>query len=138
MKDIVKSKILVNLVLLLPCAIIAGISLNIGTCQTMTQRIAAFLIPICFSFFVSCWGIFSNSKFLDFEWEDEVMIIKRGAAVMMGTFGGMMIAGGVALFAFLLTLVSYLLAVVASSILLIGLSYFYFRKVYNNPHLLDD
>ena len=96
-----KSKILFNLSLLLPTAVITGVITILAFCPT-TFLVAVWYIitPVAFSFLTSVWGMFLNAKMPNYDWENEGAVIKQGAPAMLGIFGGLLcgiISGGVVL-----------------------------------------
>jgi len=90
-RTIMNSKILVNLTITLPVAIVFGILMNIKFHTDFITRIMFFITPIVYSFFVALWGMFINIKLPNFEWESETALIKQGMASMIGMLGGTLI-----------------------------------------------
>ncbi|MFA9378515.1 MAG: hypothetical protein ACERKZ_17475 [Lachnotalea sp.] len=87
-KTIVDSKILVNLTITVPIALLFGLLMNIKFQTDIVTRIMFFVTPVIYSLFVAVWGMFLNIKMPNFEWESETALIKQGIASMMGMLGG--------------------------------------------------
>ncbi len=82
MKQIVNSKIAVNLTTLLPVAILSGIVLSIKTENSFAGTILLFATPIIYSIYVAVLGLYMNLKFPNFTWNSEVIVVKQGISVM--------------------------------------------------------
>ncbi len=87
-KTIVDSKILVNLTITVPIALLFGVLMNIKFHTDIITRIMLVVTPIVYSFFVAVWGMVINIKLPNFEWESETALIKQGLASMLGMLGG--------------------------------------------------
>lgn len=87
-KTIVNSKILVNLTITMPIALVFGILMNVKFQSDWITRILLIVTPVVYSFFVAVWGMFINIKLPNFEWESETALIKQGLASMIGMLGG--------------------------------------------------
>lgn len=87
-KKILDSKILVNLTLTLPVSIVFGTLMNIKFETDIITRIFFYLIPIVYSLFIAIWGMFINTKLPNYEWVSETILIKQGAASMLGMLLG--------------------------------------------------
>lgn len=86
---IYRSKMLFNLTLQLPCALLAALLLNLRFPLAFSTRILLFPVPLAFSVLSTVWGLFLNLKLLDYEWTSETSLIKRSPASIAGIFFGM-------------------------------------------------
>ncbi len=91
-KTIFDSKILVNLTLVIPAAIINSILIVISLKLDIVNSVICFMIPITFGVLTAVWGMFINIKFPNFEWENEVTVIKQSMASIIGMLGGGLLA----------------------------------------------
>lgn len=96
---IIKSKMLVNLTITIPSAIIASLIFSLSYNLSFSKIIINIITQLIFALFVAEWGIFVNLRNINFEWTNEVQVIKEGITVIVG------IIGGVALSVIALTLI---------------------------------
>ncbi len=84
-KMIYLAKIYVNLAVLSPaliCAVILGIALKAGVLITILM---VFITAVC-SIFISLFGLLINLLLPNFNWNNETVVIKQGAATMITVF----------------------------------------------------
>ena len=90
--QIYRSKILVNLTLLLPAVFISWILLLICRSKLgfdVYDIILTLVVPASFSIFASCFGLFINLKHQKFDWKTEAEVVKQSAAAAITVFTGM-------------------------------------------------
>ena len=88
-ETIFKSKILWNLTIQIPPALLAGILLNIRLPLSSLTRVMIFLTPVAYALFSSVWGMFINVKMPDYGYVSETALVKQSMPAMAGMFGGM-------------------------------------------------
>lgn len=91
-KVIYDSKILVNLTLSIPTAIICAILMIIGLRPDLWTSFLIVITPIVYSFFTAVWGIFINNRLGYYDWESETQVVKQSVGSMAGMFGAMIMA----------------------------------------------
>ncbi|MCR1839706.1 permease [Murimonas intestini] len=89
-----KSKILMNLTLILPAMLISSACLAICFPQSLPGVVLIFVTPLVYGTFTSIFGMFVNIKMPNYEWTNEISVIKQSMSSMAGIFGGM-INGGI-------------------------------------------
>ena len=82
-KDIMNSKILVNLTLAFPCYVIAEIFSCMAIKTDFAGYVRLLLIPLIYMMFVSVSGLTMNLLFPVFNWENEAKVIKQSASTMV-------------------------------------------------------
>ena len=87
---IYKSKIAVNITLLLPISVLSSLLMSLCLKTGIMSTTWMFITPIAYSFLTSVWGIFINLKLPNFTWESEVTVIKQSMASVLGILGGML------------------------------------------------
>lgn len=104
--QIYRSKILVNLTLLLPAVLISWVLMLIFGSELgfgVYDIILTLVVPVSFSVFVSCFGLYVNLKHQKFDWKTEVEVVKQSVATMITTFTGMGISMSMILIFFLIS-----------------------------------
>lgn len=86
---ICKSKILMNLTLQIPAALLAALIINIRFPMVLSMRILMFVTPVVCALFNSLWGMFINLKMPDYNWTSETALVKQSLPAMAGTLGGL-------------------------------------------------
>lgn len=119
-KTILKSKILFNLMLQIPVAVICDVLLIIACKPDAITAILYFVVSLSMCTLLSVMGMFFGILFVNYEWANEVQVIKQSMAAFAGIFGSMIVSIVVCVAAaFLCTIVDgrivlLLLSVVAS------------------------
>ena len=90
-KDIVNSKILVNLTLAFPCYVIAEIFSCMAIKTDIFGYISLILIPLVFMILSSVSGLAINLVFPVFDWENEAKVVKQSAAIMVSMLVNMIL-----------------------------------------------
>ena len=90
-KDLLDSKLLLNLSLVLPFFIVSEILFVICLKPDIVELLWLFIIPVIMIVFSSVFGMTVNLKMPVFNWENEVTIVKQSAAAFFGGIGGFLI-----------------------------------------------
>lgn len=90
-KDVLDSKLLLNLSLVLPFFVVSEILFVIAIKPNMTEFLWMLVIPIIMILFACVFGIAVNLKMPVFDWENEVTIVKQSASAFIGGIGGFFI-----------------------------------------------
>lgn len=86
---IYKSKMAVNLSILLPISVLSSLFMSLFLKVNIISNMWMFITPLAYVFLTSVWGIFVNLKIPNFTWESEVVVIKQSMSSMLGIIGGM-------------------------------------------------
>lgn len=86
---ICKSKILMNLTLQIPAALLAALVINIRFPLALSMRVLMFVTPVVCALFNSLWGMFINLKMPDYNWTSETALVKQSLPAMAGMLGGL-------------------------------------------------
>lgn len=95
-ETILKSKIMVNLLVSVPSAVIGGILSSIGLGLTFLEGACAIGILLLLCIFVSICGLLVNLKFYTLTWTSPVAVVKRSTSTLIMTLGGMASVAGLA------------------------------------------
>ncbi|MDR2888558.1 MAG: hypothetical protein LBV33_01805 [Lachnospiraceae bacterium] len=87
-KTIFDSKILVNLTLTIPIAVVGGIVLTIRLQPGFWDGLLLFVVPLICAGFSAIWGMYINIKLPRYDWENEITVVKQSAASLVGMLGG--------------------------------------------------
>ena len=87
--EIMRSKLLVNLTIALPCWLVSTVLLFIGLRPQGMAALWLILLPLAYIFFSTCLGLKSNLKLPMFSWENESQPVKQGKAVLVCMLAGM-------------------------------------------------
>ncbi|MBU3160406.1 hypothetical protein KPL37_11680 [Clostridium frigoris] len=87
---IYRSKMAVNITLLLPVSLLSSILMKLCLKPSIMSTVWMFITPLAYVGLTSVWGIYINLKFPNFEWESEVTVIKQSIASLFGILGGML------------------------------------------------
>ena len=91
-KEVVyNGKILFNLLLIIPAGLAASLILALRFPMTPLNTAMLFFMPAVSSIFVSVLGMYINIKLPNYEWTNEVEVVKQSFSAMAGIFGGMLI-----------------------------------------------
>lgn len=95
-ETILKSKIMVNLLISVPSAVIGGLLSSIGLGLTFLEGACAIGILLIICIFVSMAGLLVNLKFYTLTWTSPVAVVKRSTSTLIMTFGGLASVAGLA------------------------------------------
>lgn len=122
MKDIMNSKILVNLTATVPGALISATMLVIGMKPGLAGGVVYYLLLLAFGVGTAVWGLLINLMMPNYEWESETQVVKQSLPAFLGMFPLMLL--GISLGAVAVVLpVDYRLTGLGVSLLLFGGSY---------------
>ena len=97
-----QGKMLFNMYITVPFAMFATVTFCISAKAPILNTVLYLVLGICLCAFSSAWGCVCGIKHIRLDWENEVEVIKQGAAVAIYLFPNMMITMG------LIVLVVYL------------------------------
>lgn len=80
-KVIFNSKILMNIILMLPSTLFVCTAAIISFKLDFLDALITLLLPLIFILFSSISGVYFNFKYSNFDWQNETEIVKRGGAV---------------------------------------------------------
>ena len=89
-KEVYDSKILVNLSVAFPFYLISVIFLGLALKPSLSELVWLVVLPIVYLCFSSVLGISVNLTFPNFEWENEVSVVKQSASMMIAMFTGVL------------------------------------------------
>ena len=87
---IYRSKMAVNITLLLPISLLSSILMSFCLKPSIMSTVWMFVTPLAYVGLTSVWGIYINLKLPNFEWESEVTVIKQSMSSLLGIMGGML------------------------------------------------
>lgn len=117
-KQIINSKLLVNLTVAFPCYVVTQIFLFLTFDFSFMEMIWMLLIPLVYMIFTTVLGLLLNCKMPVFDWESETVAVKQGGALILTILIGV---GSVLVPLFLTILCSpFSNIILASSALVIG------------------
>lgn len=85
------SKILMTLLLDLPFYLVAVLVPTIGLRITGADLVRLIVLPAVFLVYAAVAGLYTNLLFPRFDWENEVQVIKQGAATAVAMFASMVV-----------------------------------------------
>ena len=83
-KELLDSKLLMNLTITGPFCLIASILVIVGQKASFMEAVWIFFVPIITMLFSLVYGQFVNLKLHVFDWENEVTIVKQSASAFVG------------------------------------------------------
>lgn len=126
---IYRSKMAVNISILLPVSILSSIFMSLCLKSDIMSTLWMFITPLAYVGFTSVWGIFINVKMPNFTWESEVTVIKQSMASILGMMGGMLFGIMPIGILFFLSNVDKNLLMVVITLVVIGSTMLLYRKV---------
>jgi ABC-2 type transport system permease protein len=125
-KTIFHSKMLVNLTLLIPTALICSILLSIRFASSFSSALIIIGLPLMYCLFIPVWGMFIDIKLGYYDWVSETAIIKQSANALAGLIGsGLLGLLPIVLILFVDGLSLLVIAVVASLVILSASGFLY-------------
>ncbi|MDD4377209.1 MAG: hypothetical protein PHH48_03555 [Eubacteriales bacterium] len=88
-KDVLITKAMPHIILSLPFIIVSALIAVIFVDMNLISIIMVFLLPIAITVFNALFGVLINLKFPKFDWINEIVAIKQGAAPMIAMFTSM-------------------------------------------------
>ncbi len=86
------SKILVNLTILIPAIIISSIVLTISLKLSIITFVFCLIVPVLYAFFISITGLIYNLLFPNFNWTNELRVIKQSIPSFLSIATGLLFA----------------------------------------------
>ena len=90
-KEVIDSKILVNLTICIPSACISAILYILAVKPGVAGSLVFVLVPVAVSIFISVWGIWLNLKMPNYEWESDTQVVKQSICSVLSLLPGMLI-----------------------------------------------
>jgi len=84
MKNIINSKILVNLTITIPCGLICSTLYTAVAKIGFVRGVLSYIIPVIFSLFSAVFGIWLNLRMHNYSWESETQVIKQSTTSLIG------------------------------------------------------
>jgi ABC-2 type transport system permease protein len=84
------AKIAVNLVILIPSALVAAVVLNRVLDTSFVESVLLYITPIVYALFTSLLGLLVNLLFPKLDWTAEVAVIKQSMAVFVTMLSGVL------------------------------------------------
>lgn len=92
-KTIFASKIAVNLTVMLPAALVAGILCAIALEINLFYGFVMVVILAVFTLFISVMGMYYNARYPRYDWTTEQQAVKQGIPVLLNLLTGFLTAG---------------------------------------------
>ncbi len=96
LREVFLAKILVNLTVGLPGALLSCLFLWAGTKPAAADALAMLALSAAVVCLTSVGGIWINLKFPVYEWKNQMQVVKQSASSMCGVLGGLAIGVGLA------------------------------------------
>lgn len=99
-RDVMGAKIVFNLVFVAPFYAVAEIAMLFTVRATFLERLWILVIPAVMIVFSVVYGLFVNTKFPKFQWENAAEVVKQSASVALGmiaVFAALIPGGAVAI-----------------------------------------
>lgn len=127
---LLKSKMLFNLLLVLPASLICSVVFMFELKVTVVQAILYLFVSVASVMLTTVWGMWINLHFPNYAWENEVEVIKQGMANAIAIFSGMIIYSIMSVLAFFLsTVIAGELVMLMLAIMLVLLAAIIYRSV---------
>ncbi|WP_459129142.1 hypothetical protein [Guggenheimella bovis] len=123
-KDIIKSKVQLNALVIFPIIIIAAILLNILFDMTVLERIMVFVMPTVFGFTIIYYGMLLGLLMPKMDASSDVVVVKQSGATTITILTSMFLIAGLALlYFFVITktpIEPYYTAIISAVFLIVG------------------
>lgn len=93
--DIFMAKMSVNLLVIIPCALICSVMALIFLNLSMGDFLLCVLTALTSSFFISALGLILNLHFYRLDWDNAAVIVKQSMPVYITSIGGMVASFGI-------------------------------------------
>lgn len=94
-KEIFNAKIALNLLVILPCALISIVLAFITFHMSITDVLLCILTVLTSSYFISAFGLALNLNYYRLDWDNAAVVVKQSMPVFITIMGGMVVGGGV-------------------------------------------
>ncbi|MBR3834759.1 MAG: hypothetical protein IKJ73_10595 [Lachnospiraceae bacterium] len=91
-KDVLKSKLLFSIMLLLPFYVVGEVVMVIALKPSIEKLVWMIILPATIIICILVVGLAVNLKFPKLKWDSEVEVVKQSASAMIGGLGGVLIA----------------------------------------------
>jgi ABC-2 type transport system permease protein len=88
-RDWLTSKLMVSLVMAVPCILISSTMIVIGLKPTVFNALWIYLIPLSYAVAFGIFGLWLNIRMPRLDWKNEAEVVKQGGATMVSIFAGM-------------------------------------------------
>lgn len=88
-KTVLNAKLLMNLSLMLPFYIVSEVLMALALKPGIVELLWMLVIPALLIVFACVFGITANLLLPNFNWDNEVAVVKQSAAAAVGGFGGL-------------------------------------------------
>ncbi|WP_066645397.1 putative ABC transporter permease subunit [Christensenella timonensis] len=88
---VLKAKINVTMTLFYPSVIICGTLFNLAVKPDLPLAIGMYLIPLAYSYFAALLGLKCNLNSPNFDWTNEVTVVKQSKPVLITMLAGMLL-----------------------------------------------
>ncbi len=92
MKSVMNGKALFNLYLSIPFCVVGSVSLALSFGATIGEVVMAIILAIAACFYETYWGLYCGVKFIKLDWDNEIRVIKQGAAVLIYMFPNLVVS----------------------------------------------
>lgn len=123
------SKVLVNLSITLPSLFIANVIFIIKLNLSFFDGILLFITPTIFTIFSSWLGLLFNLKFPNYDWKNEITVIKQSASVILTLLCNAISAGLLIGAISLINFIDWHIIIVAYSIILIFITAYLHKHI---------
>ena len=93
-KQLYQGKMLFNMYLMVPFSLFATICICISAAAPLLTGILCVTLSFCLCALSTAWGCVCGIRHMKLEWENEIEVIKQGAAVMIYLFPNMLVSIG--------------------------------------------
>jgi ABC-2 type transport system permease protein len=88
-RDWFASKLMVTLMLAVPCVLVASTLIVVGLRQSLADAIWLYLVPLGYAAAFGVFGLWLNIRMPRLDWQSEAEVVKQGGATMVCVFAGM-------------------------------------------------
>ena len=131
-RDLYTGKMLMNLMISAPFMLLSVLGLCICFRVGVVNTLLSLVLSVIICMYATCFGMFTGIKFVKLEWENEIEVIKQGAALAVYLFPNMFLTMGLCVAAVALCFVTsgtyVLLMQIALYSLLCGIFYLLVNK----------
>lgn len=86
-----RAKIALHLSIAIPCVLLSGICFWIRFRLSFWEGLWTMAVPLAYSIFAGCFGMYANVKFPSYDWTHEQQAVKNSMSVMVSVIGGMVL-----------------------------------------------
>jgi ABC-2 type transport system permease protein len=86
---VLRAKAACQMAVCAPCIAVTALLLNIALPMSLPLRVMLFMTPTAYCAFIAYTGLLLGLRYARFDWLDEVVVIKQGAAVLLSMLLGL-------------------------------------------------